>query len=167
MRTQRGSVVRVFGNIDWESTKVVCREIEVLARCRSQLEMWIDSAGGDLISGLTIYCVMQLTEVKVKTVCCGRAYSAASLLLAAGSRGCRSCVASSSVMMHWPVGTVCGGVSDIVYQLACAIDFEDEVVKAYMKHCDKSWWEVRHALSASLTMRPTAAVAWGITDRKF
>lgn len=97
---QRGSVVKVFGNIDGECAKAVCREIEVLARRRGQFEMWIDSAGGDLTAGLMIYCVMQLTEVKVKTMCCGKAYSTASLLLAAGSHGCRSCVASASVAVH-------------------------------------------------------------------
>ncbi len=93
-------IITIFGELSCEHAAAACRKILESTRYRKQLEIQINSPGGDLSAGMAIYNIMQLTKAKTKTLCCGQAHSVASLLLAAGCRGYRMCVAGASIALH-------------------------------------------------------------------
>jgi ATP-dependent Clp protease protease subunit len=80
------------------------------------INMYINSPGGVIYSGLGVYDTMQYVEAPVATTCVGLAASMGSVLLAGGSDGQRACLPNSRVMMHQPMGGTQGQASDIEIQ---------------------------------------------------
>lgn len=80
------------------------------------ITMYINSPGGVITDGLAIYDTMNLIKPDVRTVCVGLAASMASFLLAAGTKGKRSALPNSEVMIHQPLGGVNGQASDILIE---------------------------------------------------
>ena len=81
-----------------------------------EIAMYINSPGGVVTSGLSIYDTMQYIRPKVSTLCIGQAASMGSLLLAAGETGMRYSLPNSRVMVHQPSGGFQGQASDIALQ---------------------------------------------------
>ena len=77
------------------------------------IELYINSLGGEVNSGLAIYDTIQMIRPDVRTYCVGQAYSMGALLLAAGAPGKRSALPHSSILIHQPVGGVRGQATDI------------------------------------------------------
>jgi ATP-dependent Clp protease protease subunit len=77
------------------------------------IEMYINSAGGEVPAGLAIYDTMQLIRPEVHTFCVGKAFSMATILLAGGAKGQRFALPNARVMMHQPLGGAYGPVTDV------------------------------------------------------
>jgi ATP-dependent Clp protease protease subunit len=77
------------------------------------IEMYINSPGGEVPAGLAIYDTMQLIKPDIKTFCVGKSVSMAAVLLAAGTKGKRRALPNSRVMIHQPLGGTYGQVSDV------------------------------------------------------
>jgi len=77
------------------------------------IELYINSLGGEVNAGLAVYDTMQMIRPDVRTYCVGQAYSMGALLLAAGAIGKRYALPHSSILIHQPVGGVRGQATDI------------------------------------------------------
>ena len=77
------------------------------------IHLYINSPGGSVTAGLSIYDTMQFIKPDVCTYCVGQAASMGSLLLAAGAKGKRYCLPNSRVMIHQPLGGTQGQATDI------------------------------------------------------
>jgi ATP-dependent Clp protease protease subunit len=77
------------------------------------IDLYINSAGGEVAAGLAIYDVMQLIRPEIHTYCVGKAFSMAAILLAAGTRGKRAALPNSRIMIHQPLGGTYGPVTDV------------------------------------------------------
>ena len=77
------------------------------------IDLYINSPGGSITSGMAIYDTMQFIRCDVSTICIGMAASMASFLLAAGAKGKRKALPNSEVMIHQPLGGTQGQASDI------------------------------------------------------
>ena len=86
--------------------------------------MYINSPGGVVSSGLSIYDTMQYVRPKIATMCIGQAASMGSLLLAAGEKGMRFCLPNSRVMVHQPSGGFQGQASDIALHAQEILDLK-------------------------------------------
>ncbi|MGP1919262.1 MAG: ATP-dependent Clp protease proteolytic subunit [Candidatus Hodgkinia cicadicola] len=128
------------------------------------LDLYISSAGGEVNAGLLIYNTIQTLNVKVRTICFGRAHSVASLVLASGRSGCRRALMGSSVSLHRPSAGSFGNVDEVVQHVSSAVCSEEAVVQAYMKVCDRRLNEVRAAMVRSFAMDVSEAWAWGLID---
>ena len=104
-----------------------------------EISMYINSPGGVVTSGLSIYDTMQYIRPKVSTLVVGQAASMGSLLLAAGEGGMRFSLPNSRIMVHQPSG-------------------------GYFKHCGRSLEEVDKALDRDNFMSPEEAKEWGLID---
>ena len=82
------------------------------------INMYINSPGGSVYSGLGVYDTMQYVTPNIATICIGIAASMASVLLAAGTKGKRAALKHSRVMMHQPSGQIGGQASDIEITVA-------------------------------------------------
>jgi ATP-dependent Clp protease protease subunit len=98
------------------------------------VHFYINSPGGGVYAGLGIYDIMQHISCPVHTYCVGIAASMGSLLLTAGSPGCRHVMPHSRIMIHQPLGGAQGQCSDIQIQANEIQDLKDQLNKIYIKH---------------------------------
>lgn len=115
------------------------------------IQMYINSPGGSVYSGLGVYDTMQYITPDVSTICIGMAASMAAVLLTAGSKGKRTALKHSRVMMHQPSGAIGGQASDIDItvneirkvkkNLYDVISFHTgKSLKQVEKDCDRDYW---------------------------
>ena len=114
-RLLKERIIFISGPIhDGMSTLVVAQLLFLEAENpKKEISMYINSPGGVVSSGLSIYDTMQYVRPKIATMCVGQAASMGSLLLAAGEQGMRFCLPNSRVMVHQPSGGFQGQASDI------------------------------------------------------
>ena len=126
--------------------------------------MYINSPGGVVTSGLSIYDTMQYIRPKISTLCVGQAASMGSLLLAAGEPGMRFSLPNSRIMVHQPSGGFQGQASDIELQAKEIIELKKRLNLIYVKHCKQKLEKVESSLDRDNFMTPSEAVKWGLID---
>ncbi|MFU8829728.1 MAG: ClpP family protease, partial [Phycisphaerales bacterium] len=111
-------VVFLFGEIHQASAARVIMQMLYLENLKKgqDINFYINSPGGVVDDTLAIYDTMRFLSSKVATYCIGRAYSGASLLLAAGEKSKRYMLPNAKVMIHQPYGGVTGQSADIQIQ---------------------------------------------------
>ncbi len=129
-----------------------------------EISMYINSPGGVVTSGLSIYDTMQYIRPKISTVCIGQAASMGSLLLAAGEPGMRYTLPNSRVMVHQPSGGYQGKASDIMIHAQETQKLKDRLNEIYVKHTGQSFENVVEALERDNFMSAQEAKDWGIVD---
>ncbi|RYP08528.1 hypothetical protein DL764_001859 [Monosporascus ibericus] len=110
------------------------------------ITMYIDSPGGSVTAGLSIYDTMTYIRSPVSTVCLGQAASMGSLLLAGGERGKRYALPHSSVMIHQPLGGTQGPASDILIYANQIQRTREQVNEIYRRHLNAALGEERYSL---------------------
>lgn len=123
-RLFRDRIIIVNGPITSDMATMICAQILVLQyeNDKEPIQMFINSPGGEVTAGFAIYDMMQNSPCIIKTVCMGQACSFGAVLLAGGTKGHRSILQHSRVLLHQPLiagGGIQGQVTDI------GIHFED------------------------------------------
>jgi ATP-dependent Clp protease protease subunit len=129
------------------------------------IQMYINSPGGVVYSGLAIYDAMQFIKPDVATVCCGIAMSMGSLLLAGGAPGKRSALPNARILVHQPSGGFQGQASDIQIHAREALELRRRVEEIYARHSGKPIEEVSDALERDRFFTPDQARGFGLVDR--
>ena len=129
-----------------------------------EISMYINSPGGVVTSGLSIYDTMQYIKPKVSTLCVGQAASMGSLLLAAGAPGMRYTLPNSRVMVHQPSGGYQGQATDIMIHAQETQKLKDRLNAIYVKHTGQKMKVVVDALERDNFMSPEEAKDWGLID---
>ena len=166
-RLLKERIIFVSGPVhDGMATLIVAQLLFLEAENPSkEIAMYINSPGGVVTSGLSIYDTMQYIRPKVSTLCIGQAASMGSLLLAAGETGMRYSLPNSRVMVHQPSGGFQGQASDIALQAKEILELKERLNKIYVKHCSQSLKKVEAALDRDNFMTAEAAKEWGIIDQ--
>jgi ATP-dependent Clp protease protease subunit len=166
-RLLKERIIFVSGPVhDGMATLIVAQLLFLEAENPSkEIAMYINSPGGVVTSGLSIYDTMQYIRPKVSTLCIGQAASMGSLLLAAGESGMRYSLPNSRVMVHQPSGGFQGQASDIALQAKEILELKERLNKIYVKHCGQSLKKVEAALDRDNFMTAEAAKDWGIIDQ--
>jgi ATP-dependent Clp protease protease subunit len=105
---------------------------------KKEISMYINSPGGVVTSGLSIYDTMQYIRPKVSTLVIGQAASMGSLLLTAGYHGMRFSLPNSRVMVHQPSGGYQGQATDIMIHAAETQKLKTRLNEIYVKHTGNS-----------------------------
>lgn len=165
-RLLKERIIFVSGPVhDGMATLIVAQLLFLEAENPSKdIAMYINSPGGVVTSGLSIYDTMQYIRPKVSTLCIGQAASMGSLLLAAGENGMRYSLPNSRVMVHQPSGGFQGQASDIALQAKEILELKERLNRIYVKHCGQSLKKVETALDRDNFMTAEAAKDWGIID---
>lgn len=129
-----------------------------------EISMYINSPGGVVSAGLSIYDTMQYIRPKISTLCVGQAASMGSLLLAAGDKGMRFTLPNSRVMVHQPSGGYQGQASDIMIHARETQAVKDRLNQIYVHHTGQTLKKVDQALDRDNFMSAEEAKAWGIVD---
>ncbi|MCZ7675090.1 MAG: ATP-dependent Clp protease proteolytic subunit [Roseovarius sp.] len=131
---------------------------------KKEISMYINSPGGVVTSGLSIYDTMQYIKPKVSTLVIGRAASMGSLLLAAGAKGMRFSLPNSRIMVHQPSGGYQGQATDIMIHAEETLKLKRRLNEIYVKHSGQTLKKVEDALERDYFLDPSEAKAWGLID---
>ena len=132
---------------------------------KKEISMYINSPGGIVTSGLSIYDTMQYIRPEISTLCIGQAASMGSLLLAAGHPGKRFSLPNSRIMLHQPSGGFQGQASDIALHAEEILNLKKRLNSIYVKHCKQKLSKVENALDRDNFMTAEDAKNWGIIDQ--
>jgi ATP-dependent Clp protease protease subunit len=128
------------------------------------INFYINSPGGHITAGLAIYDTMQLIKPKINTYCIGQAASMASVLLAAGTKGCRYALPRSRIMIHSPSGGFQGNIADINVQVK-EIEFLKKQLYAILSdHTGQTVERIEKDCERDNFMTPDMAKDYGIVD---
>ena len=131
---------------------------------KKDISMYINSPGGVVSSGLSIYDTMQYIRPKVSTLVVGQAASMGSLLLTAGADGMRFSLPNSRIMVHQPSGGYQGQATDIMIHARETQKLKDRLNEIYVKHTGQTLKKVEDALERDNFLSPEEAKAWGLID---
>lgn len=131
---------------------------------KKEISMYINSPGGVVTSGLSIYDTMQYIRPKVSTLCVGQAASMGSLLLTAGEPGMRFSLPNSRIMVHQPSGGYQGQATDIMIHAQETQKLKNRLNEIYVTHTGQKLKAVEAALERDNFMSPEEAKDWGLID---
>lgn len=131
---------------------------------KKEISMYINSPGGVVTSGLSIYDTMQYIRPKVSTLCVGQAASMGSLLLTAGEPGMRYSLPNSRIMVHQPSGGYQGQATDIMIHAEETLKLKRRLNEIYVSHTGQTLKKVEAALERDNFMSPEEAKDWGLID---
>jgi ATP-dependent Clp protease protease subunit len=129
--------------------------------------MYINSPGGVVTAGLSIYDTMQYIKPKVSTVCIGQAASMGSFLLAAGEPGMRIALPNARIMVHQPSGGARGMASDIEIQAREILRLRKVLNSHYANYTGKPLAEIELAMDRDTWLDANEAKEFGLVDKVF
>lgn len=129
------------------------------------INLYINSPGGVVSSGMAIYDTMQYVKCDIATTCVGMAASMGAVLLAAGTKGKRHSLPNSRVMIHQPLGGVQGQASDIEIEAAEIIRLKRELSRILAEHTGKDINVIINDSDRNKWMTADEALAYGLIDR--
>ena len=165
-RLLKERIIFVSGPVHDEMATVIVAQLLFLEADNpsKEIAMYINSPGGVVTSGLSIYDTMQYIKPKVSTVCIGQAASMGSLLLCAGEPGMRYSLPNSRVMVHQPSGGYQGQATDIMIHAQETQKLKDRLNNIYVSHTGQTLKKVEAALERDNFMSAEDAKEWGLID---
>lgn len=131
---------------------------------RSDVQIYINSPGGEVYSGLGIYDTMQYVNMDVATICTGMAASMAAVLLCAGQKGKRTALRHARVMIHQPLGGIGGKTSDIMISLQEMRKIKEELYVILEQHSGQPMDKIVRDADRDYWMRAQEAKEYGMID---
>jgi ATP-dependent Clp protease protease subunit len=132
---------------------------------KKEISMYINSPGGVVTSGLSIYDTMQFIRCPVTTLCMGQAASMGSLLLTAGEKGHRFALPNARIMVHQPSGGFQGQVTDILIHAKEVENLKRRLNEIYVTHTGRDYDTIHTALERDNFMTAEAAKEFGLIDQ--
>jgi ATP-dependent Clp protease protease subunit len=129
------------------------------------INIYINSPGGSVYAGLAIYDTMQYLTAPVSTICMGMAASMGAFLLGAGTKGKRSALPNSRIMIHQPSGGSQGTAADIEIQAKEILYARDRINHILADHTGRSVEEIADDVDRDRFMSPQEAKEYGLIDR--
>jgi len=165
-RLLKERVIFLNGPVEDGMSALICAQLLYLEaeNPKKEIQMYINSPGGVVTSGLAIYDTMQYIRSPVVTLCMGMAASMGSFLLMAGEKGNRIALPNSRIMVHQPSGGYSGKASDIQRHAEDIIKTKRRLNEIYAKHTGRTYEEVEEKLDTDTFMTPEEAKEWGLVD---
>ncbi len=166
-----GSKGKIFltENINADTASATIKTMMYLAENGTPIKMYIDCCGGEVRSGLAIIDAMNIISKKVDidVVCIGKAYSMASLILAAGTKGHRYILPHGEVMVHEPLimdGTG-GSASSVRNKADSLISIRDKISEMLSSYTGLPTKKINSIMRANTFMDAEKAIELGLADR--
>ena len=165
-RLLKERIIFLVGPIDDNIASLVCAQLLFLEaeNPKKDISMYINSPGGVVTSGLSIYDTMEYIRPDVSTVCIGQAASMGSLLLTAGAENKRYCLPNARIMTHQPSGGFQGQATDIEIHAKEIINLRSRLNNIYVKHSGKKIAEIETLMDRDTFLSPQDALKLGLID---
>ena len=165
-RLLRERIVFVTGQVEDYMASLICAQLLFLESedPEKDIYLYINSPGGVVTAGLSIYDTMQFIKPDVATICMGQACSMGSLLLAAGASGKRYSLPNSRVMIHQPSGGARGQATDIEIHTKEILALKKRLNEIYVKHTGQKLSVIQKNMERDNFMSPQQAKEFGLID---
>jgi ATP-dependent Clp protease protease subunit len=165
-RLLKDRVVFIVGGIEDQVANLVVAQLLFLESENpdKDIHLYINSPGGVVTAGLSIYDTMQFIKPDVSTICVGQAASMGSLLLAGGTKGKRFCLPHSRIMIHQPSGGFQGQASDIDIHAREVLKLKEQLNAILAKHCGQTIEQIAQDSDRDRFMGAAQAVEYGLVD---
>jgi ATP-dependent Clp protease protease subunit len=165
-RLLKERIIFVNGPVhDGMSSLVVAQLLHLEAENPSkEISMYINSPGGSVVAGMSIYDTMQYIRPKVSTLVCGMAASMGSVIAVGGEKGMRFSLPNAEFLVHQPSGGARGTASDILISAKSIEATRERLYHLYVKHTGQDYETVQKALDRDTWMTPADALEWGHID---
>ncbi|MBN2740834.1 MAG: ATP-dependent Clp protease proteolytic subunit [Rhodobacteraceae bacterium] len=165
-RLLKERIIFLSGPVHDGMSTLICAQLLFLEaeNPNKEIAMYINSPGGVVTSGLSIYDTMQYIKPKISTLVIGQAASMGSLLLTAGEKDMRFSLPNSRVMVHQPSGGYQGQATDIMIHARETEKLKRRLNEIYVKHTGNDYETVEAALERDNFMSAEDAKAWGLID---
>ena len=165
-RLLKERIIFLTGPVGDEVASVICAQLLFLEaeNPNKDISFYINSPGGVVTSGLSIYDTMQFIRCPVTTLCVGQAASMGSLLLTAGEPGHRFALPNARIMVHQPSGGFQGQATDILIHAREIEALKKRLNEIYVKHTGRDYDTIVQALERDNFMAADAAKEFGLID---
>ena len=166
-RLLRERIIFLNGEVNDDVSAQVCAQMLFLEadNPKKPINLYINSPGGVVTSGLAMYDTMRYIRAPVHTLCMGTAWSMGSFLLMAGEPGARAVLPNASILIHQPSGGFKGQASDILIHAEETLRTKKRMTRLYAQHCKRSYEEFERAMDRDRFMTAEEALEWGLVDR--
>jgi ATP-dependent Clp protease, protease subunit len=166
-RLLRERIIFLNGEVNDALSGLICAQLLFLEadNPNKPINLYINSYGGVITSGLAMYDTMRFIKSPVHTLCMGTARAMGSFLLMAGARGQRAALPNASLHVHQPLGGFQGQASDILIHAEEIQQTKQRITRLYAEHCGRSYEDVERTLDRDHFMTAEQAREWGLIDR--
>jgi ATP-dependent Clp protease protease subunit len=166
-RLLRERVIFLVGPVNDQSANLIVAQLLFLESENPDKDifLYINSPGGSVSAGLSIYDTMQFIKPDVSTMCLGMAASMGSFLLMAGAKGKRLALPNSRIMIHQPSGGAQGQASDIEIQAREIIKTRGQLNRIYAERTGQALEKIEADMERDFFMSPDEAKAYGLIDQ--
>ncbi|KJV11022.1 Clp protease [Elstera litoralis] len=166
-RLLKERIIFLVGPVNDHVASLICAQLLFLEaeNPSKEISFYINSPGGYVSAGLSIYDTMQYIRPQVTTMCLGQAASMGSLLLAAGEKGKRYALPNARIMVHQPSGGAQGQATDIEIQAREILKLRARLNDIYVKHTGQSLEIIEAAMERDNFMDAEEAKTFGLIDQ--
>jgi len=166
-RLLKERVIFIVGQVEDHMANLVVAQLLFLESENpdKDIALYINSPGGSVSAGLSIYDTMQFIKSDVSTMCVGQAASMGALLLAGGAHGKRYCLPHSRMMIHQPLAGFQGQASDIDIHAREVLETRERLNRILSKHTGQTIEKIAKDTDRDNFMGGEAAVGYGLIDR--
>jgi ATP-dependent Clp protease protease subunit len=165
-RLLKERIIFVGTPIDDEVANLIIAQMLFLAAEDSEkdINMYVNSPGGSVSSGLALYDTMQYLKTPITTICIGQAASFGAILLAAGTKGKRFALPNARIMIHQPLGGAQGQATDIEIQTKEILRMKKILNEIMAKHSGQPIAKIEKDSDRDFYMSAQEALSYGIID---
>lgn len=166
-RLLRERIIFLIGPVEDTMASLVVAQLLFLEaeNPKKEISLYINSPGGVVTSGLSIYDTMQFIRCPVTTLCIGQAASMGSLLLTAGQAGQRFALPNARIMVHQPSGGFQGQATDILIHAEEIKSLKRRLNEIYVEHTGRDLASIESALERDNFMTADKAKEFGLIDQ--
>ncbi len=166
-RLLKERVIFLTGPVEDGMASVICAQLLYLEaeNPKKEINLYINSPGGVVTAGMSIYDTMQFIKPPVSTLCMGQAASMGSLLLCAGNKDMRFALPNARIMVHQPSGGFQGQASDIQRHAEDIMKMKRRLNEIYVKHTGQDYDTIEATLDRDHFMTADETKEFGIIDK--
>jgi ATP-dependent Clp protease protease subunit len=166
-RLLRERVIFLVGPVNDQSANLVVAQLLFLESENpdKDISLYINSPGGSVSAGMSIFDTMQFIKPDVSTLCMGMAASMGAFLLAAGAKGKRFALPNSKIMIHQPLGGTQGQATDIEIHAREILKTREQLNRILVERTGQTMKKIQADTERDYYMSATEAQAYGLVDK--
>lgn len=165
-RLLKDRIIILNGEINDQTSNIVVAELLYLdSESNEDIELYINSPGGSITSGMAIYDTMNFIKSKVSTICIGMAASMAAFLLSSGEEGKRMALPNSEIMIHQPLGGASGQATEIKIAAEHILTVKNKLNKILAKNTGKTIEQIEQDTERDYFLSSKEAKNYGLIDK--
>jgi ATP-dependent Clp protease, protease subunit len=165
-RLLKERVIFLTGQVEDQMANLICAQLLFLESENpdKDIYLYINSPGGSVTAGMSIYDTMNFIKPDISTVCMGQAASMGAFLLSGGTKGKRHCLPNARVMIHQPLGGFQGQASDFEIHAKEILSIKEKLNRLMAEHSGQDYEKVAHDTDRDNFLTPEDALEYGLID---